>query len=140
MSFVSVFSPIGVRQIVEEELSVDSSTTSSTFVTLITGNITTAEAKLLVWAEFSMGHSNNNADSVYRLLFDSQDTDTHRDLDMTRKACAYGSTITARGDVTEGAHTVELQWLTPAGTVICDAGTNARHHARILRVSAIEPN
>ena len=136
----SYHDPKGLRKVSEEVLGADSSTLSAVPVTLLTASLDTAQAKLIILAEFNMGHTLNNADGAVRLLLDSAELDSHREMDMTRKTCSYGSTISALTSVTAAAHTVELQWSTPAGTLLCNAVTDPDHHCRLVVIEVIASN
>jgi hypothetical protein len=98
----------------------DTTTTSSSFVTLlsVTINVTHANNRLVIHAAGSLGHSNANVTVRFRILVDGVSIGGG----SARTPGASNNYVTmalarVTGPLTAGNHTVTLQWLTPSGTV-----------------------
>jgi len=106
-------------QTVFSEISTDTTTSSTTFVDLLTATLTTvAGTKLIVIATFAVSNSNSNAQQHFRMTVDG----------IVKRGCgvrfvnnpsAAGSLALVVTGLSAGSHTIKLQWRADAsgGTV-----------------------
>jgi hypothetical protein len=112
------------KQSVHVDVSTDVSTTSATFVDLLTANITTAAANALLLLRFSAATtcSNNSTQIAFRYLVDG--VAYHGAGNLGYASSQVSTAIIGRKTVASaGAHTVKVQWRTDRGTVYVNAAT-----------------
>ncbi len=106
-------------QTVFSEVTSDTTTSSTTFVDLLTSTITTvAGTKLVVLATFATSNSNSNAQQHFRLLVDGV-VKRGCGLRYTNVPSESGSIAFVIAGLSSGSHTIKLQWRADAsgGTV-----------------------
>jgi len=115
------------------EISQDLSTTSQSFVDLLSQGITTVSDKISVTFSASISTTAPSAQVQCQLMIDGA-VKRGSSIDPAGATKAGNTTIAWRGIVTPGAHTVKIQWLVTAGTVRVRPGsTNIEHTSLIVR-------
>ena len=124
------------RQSVFAEISADTTTTSSSFVDLLTANITTTASGnvLLIHFDVCGDNTGTNNDVHFRITIDGvAKRSAAMDIDISGSTqCAA---ITYRATTTTGSHTVKAQWRSPSGgstSRIRPVADVDSHHASLL--------
>lgn len=111
----------GLIQTVSAKLAVDISTTSTSFVDMLTLNMSTqtANSTLKITSCGAYMNTNNGKVTAIRLVLDGASLGGHQ-VYCTNAASAnpfsFSAVVTG---VTIGAHTVKIQWQTAANTIQC---------------------
>jgi len=132
---------IDIQQTASVVLAADVTTTSTTYVDLLSLSITTyGGSKLEIYSSFSLSNALDNAgagqDSL-RITIDGIQLQSSGSEQWT--VTETGAIFCLTDILTEGPHTVALQWRTQAGaTLRCSAGTLTRpEHASLVVVEVI---
>lgn len=97
------------------EVTADTTTTSTTFVGLLSINITTDDGYLIIHSASSSSCSSANRQIFFQVLVDSVAKRGYA-VRLSGANNAEGSAVVIRVPVTAGAHTVALQWRVSAST------------------------
>jgi hypothetical protein len=113
------------------EISADTTTTSTTFTNLLTRTITTGANKIDIHFSCSASESTNNAQIYFQLLIDGspvRGTGNHyTPANATRaNSLVYSTTVTA------ASHTFTIQWRVTSGTGQIRPVTTINEHASLL--------
>jgi len=120
-----------LKQTVFSEISSDTTTTSATFVDLLTANITTTGGGLLIHATVSSTSSGNSEDHHYQVLLDG--TPKRGFLHWAKSEVAgSGAVVIYLTGVSAAAHTVKLQWRVSGQTGQIRPVTTIDEHASLL--------
>jgi hypothetical protein len=96
----------------------DTTTTSTTFVDLLSITLTTGANKLLIHAAGAISNAGANVNMKLRLLVDGVSIGGIQ-LRSPAAAIGTGFALVDKVTVTAGSHTVKLQWLTASSTAQC---------------------
>ena len=122
----------GLLQSKFAEQTVDTSTTSASWIDLLSIPITTQANNLILHTSVSLLTTSSGAAFNIRLTIDGVAV---RGAQMWPSSSNYalGISIVARKLVAAGAHTVKLQWMVTTGTLRCRPATNPDdEHASLL--------
>lgn len=125
----------GSIQTVFNQITVDTSTTSTTFVTLMSQAITVAaNSRIMVQFDVSYTASTNNTDTSFRMSLDGTPQrgtgGTSRNTTPASDSCAL---TWVSGALTAGPHTVLIEWLVSSSTALINVVTvPGSHHASLV--------
>lgn len=106
---------IGVLQTVQNEITVNQTTTSGAFTNLITQSITTGANFLIVTFDVTTSNNSGTAQNFFRIRVDGV-TERAGGCRMAAANTAQGVSLSARVPVTAGTHSVTVDWYRSAGT------------------------
>jgi hypothetical protein len=115
------------------EITADTTTTSASFVDLLTVTLTTGANSLLIMAAANISNASANVNVQVRVTLDG----VAQRGSLTRSPSASGCqavAITLKRTVSAGSHTIKVQWLTASSTAQCRPITAAvdKEHASLL--------
>jgi hypothetical protein len=115
------------------EQTTDTTTASTTFVTLLTANITnTVNSNLLIQATVSSANDTINTTNYFRITVDGTPIRGFSERYSTAGTTKSASLV-SKQSITAGAHTVLLQWRVSGGTAsVAPVTSPDAQHASIL--------
>ena len=115
-----VFAPNNYAQTTSSVLAVNTTTTSTTFVNLISIVVSTSGGSLNVFGSISSSNTGNGAENFFRITVDGTSigaSSSKGDLGTASGTIVAGNNIiTNTGVLSAGSHTVVLQWRVSGGT------------------------
>ena len=125
-----------LKQSAAAKLAADISTTSSSFITILTINITTAAGFLEIFAAAGCSGT-NNVRARARVTVDGVAVSVTNDHSHTSGNGAMSLAMIGRCAVTAAAHTVVFQYATDAGTLSVHAATDPDSEGATLLVNEV---
>ena len=125
----------GVEQTIFNQITVDTSTTSTTFVTLMSQAITVAaNSRVMVQFDVSYTASTNNTDTSFRVSLDGTPQRGTGGTSRNTVPASDSCTLTwVSGALTAGPHTVLMEWLVSSSTALINVVTQpGSHHASLV--------
>ncbi len=98
------------------EVTVDTTTTLTTFVDLLTTTLTTGASDILINASVASSNAMNNEVHDFRILIDAVVQRGFASSRGTASVNGQGTGIVLRRSVTAATHTIKLQWKVSGGT------------------------
>lgn len=115
------------------EITTNTTTTSGTFVDLLTVSITTGATSIIIQATGSASNTNANQSAEFRITLDGVAVGGGANARCVAANVAAAFAITKKVSVSAAAHTVKLQWLRTANTARIDpSGSPDTEHASLL--------
>jgi len=133
---VPLFNPSSAERLVQTaftEVTSDTTTTSTTFVDLLSITITTGTNNLLIYVSHSFGNTSAFGAQVFvRLVLDG--AAVRGAADQASSTFASSGAIASKKAVTAGSHTIKVQWRVGGSTGQCRpvAAPDSEHCALLV--------
>jgi hypothetical protein len=125
----------GLLQTAEAHVTVDTTTTSHTFVDLLSVTLTTSGGALLINAGGAINNSNAGKAMQLRVTLNTVSQGGVTVVNTGANAVSFGMAIKVAAAA--GSNTIALQWLTPANTAQCRPVTQADLESASLVVQEV---
>lgn len=115
------------------EISADTTTTSATYVDLLSATVQVTSGVLLIHFSAAISNSGANNNMVWQLLVDGAATRGGGGRNGATSTQIQYALIYKKTGLSVGSHTVKIQWSTPGGgTMQCRPVTTVNEHASLL--------
>jgi hypothetical protein len=128
-----LFPPPQLIQTVFSEISANTTTTSGTFVDLLTVTLTTGPTQVEIY--FTASASNNafaGASLQFQITIDAVAQRGCKVRSFTLNSASCGAIFFRSGQLSIGSHTIKVQWLTDVGTAQIRPVTTIQEHGSLL--------